>query len=385
MTMKVPGAKRPAPNTLLTDARMVADEWYQPTPPAQLPNKPNWERWLYVPSIELGKAIALTLDIAPECLSSRRHLIPDDFKTRLVVAIEHLRPGGVLSDFAGEARQDSIMVTLQGVAKLANLCRWTLPPEFPPHIEQGAEAPPPNCAPPKDAGKRVTSAPPPITPIRGGITRLPRPAAVAPDWQVWRMVDFVAPWEAAALSLGLDPRSVVRRENRDFPDDATCKDFWMQVRIIEGADFPSIGRSTRGIRLPVFVAWAMKKGMEIPAELRALVEVSPQPAAEPLDAAPEPEVSDGSDDRGEQEESAAGDVSAEASGNWKESARAIADELFDHDTKQKTRDSLDGYARRVMEKMQEREIHGPRGRFDNHNTIKREALQSSKWWERKPK
>ena len=75
----------------------------------------------------------------------------------------------------------------------------------------------------------------------------------------------------------------------------------------------------------------------------------------------------------------------EGDSDWKVSARAIADKLFDHDTNSKTRDSLDGYAKRVMEKMQEGAIHGPRGRFDNHNTIKREALQGSKWWRRKPK
>ncbi|KAB2968137.1 hypothetical protein [Zoogloea sp.] len=98
---------------------------------AQDPMPPNWDRWLHVPSIELGNAIALSLDIDPQCLSSGRHLIPDDFKTRLVVAIEHLRPGGVLSDFSGEARENSIVVTLQAVARLANFCRWALPPEFP--------------------------------------------------------------------------------------------------------------------------------------------------------------------------------------------------------------------------------------------------------------
>lgn len=99
----------------------------------------------------------------------------------------------------------------------------------------------------------------------------------------------------------------------------------------------------------------------------------------------EPEVSCRSGVHGKQREPDAGDASAEASDDWQERARAIADELFDHDTKQRTRDSLDGYARRVTIKMQERGIHGPRGRFDNHNTIKREALQGSKWWARKPK
>jgi len=131
MTMKVPGAKPSIKNTLLTDATRVHADWYQPIARPSAPTPPNWERWLYVPSIELGKAIALTLDIDPACLSSGKHLIPEDFKTRLVVAIEHLRPRGMLSEFAREARQDSIVVTLQAVANLANFCRWTLPPEFP--------------------------------------------------------------------------------------------------------------------------------------------------------------------------------------------------------------------------------------------------------------
>lgn len=111
---------------------------------AQDPNPPNWDRWLYVPSIELGHAIALSLNIDPKCLSSGRHLIPDTFVTRLQVAIEHLRPGGVLSDFSGEARENSIVVTLQAVARLANFCRWTLPPEFPKpeRVPAGADAEP---------------------------------------------------------------------------------------------------------------------------------------------------------------------------------------------------------------------------------------------------
>lgn len=81
--------------------------------------------------------------------------------------------------------------------------------------------------------------------------------------------------------------------------------------------------------------------------------------------------------------------------SWQEQARQIADELFNHDTNAKCRDGLirrngrneivGGYAYRVMEEMQKREIHGPRGRFDNPGTISREALQGDKWWARKPK
>lgn len=85
--------------------------------------------------------------------------------------------------------------------------------------------------------------------------------------------------------------------------------------------------------------------------------------------------------------------------DWKEQARMIADECFDADTNNNCRDSLvtrkkksngtyeivGGYAYRVMEIMQERKIHGPRGRIGNANTVMREALQGKKWWANKPK
>ncbi|MPV65857.1 hypothetical protein [Burkholderia sp. BE17] len=72
-------------------------------------------------------------------------------------------------------------------------------------------------------------------------------------------------------------------------------------------------------------------------------------------------------------------------GSWQDKARGIADELFDHDTSLQTRDSLKNYSKRVMNVMQERQIHGPRGRIDNPLTVQREALQGDKWWAKKQK
>ena len=86
---------------------------------------------------------------------------------------------------------------------------------------------------------------------------------------------------------------------------------------------------------------------------------------------------------------------SQSDGDWKAQARAIADECFDHDTSNNTRDCLlrknsrgeyvGGYAYRVMVIMQERKIHGPRGRIDNAATIARDALQGDKWWANKSK
>ncbi|CAG4924690.1 hypothetical protein [Paraburkholderia saeva] len=70
---------------------------------------------------------------------------------------------------------------------------------------------------------------------------------------------------------------------------------------------------------------------------------------------------------------------------WQDAARAIADEFYDHDTKEKTRDSLKGYSKRVMDEMPRRDIRGPQGRIDNPATVQREALQGEKWWAKKPK
>lgn len=71
--------------------------------------------------------------------------------------------------------------------------------------------------------------------------------------------------------------------------------------------------------------------------------------------------------------------------DWRVQARAIADECFDQDTANSCRDSLKGYSERVIGKMQERGIKGPRGILDNANTVKREALQGKQWWANKPK
>lgn len=84
---------------------------------------------------------------------------------------------------------------------------------------------------------------------------------------------------------------------------------------------------------------------------------------------------------GTEDESAAGTSPPD----WRESAREIADALFDHDTEMKTRDTLANYAKRVMGEMQAQEIHAPRGRIDNPKTIQRDALQGDLWWAKKKK
>ena len=119
--------------------------------------------------------------------------------------------------------------------------------------------------------KPVSKAPRPITPARGSapswLGRLPD---VRPSWDEWAMMDAVTVYEAAALSLDLEPRRHGPNDRYSFPDDQTFNKFEMRCRIIEEGDWPALGRDEFRVSLPAFAAWAISKKMEIPAELREL-------------------------------------------------------------------------------------------------------------------
>ena len=123
------------------------------------------------------------------------------------------------------------------------------------------------------------------------------------------------------------------------------------------------------IRMTDFKAYCKSKGLRVVdenlsiAKTGALIDITPAPAAN--------------------EESKA-NLSSNGE-KWQEQARIIADEYFNRDTANGCRDSLQGYCVRVMELMQQRDVKGPRGIFDSPGTIKREALQSKKWWANKSK
>jgi len=89
-------------------------------------------------------------------------------------------------------------------------------------------------------------------------------------------MDAVTVCEAAALSLDLEPRRHGPNDRYFFPDDQTFNKFGMRCRIIEEGDWHAMGRSEYRVSLPAFAAWAVAKGMDIPAELRALAGASPE-------------------------------------------------------------------------------------------------------------
>ena len=239
---------------------------------------------------------------------------------------------------------------------------------------------------------RTTNAPPPIRPLSGGgssgvsLLRKHRDCP-SPDWTEWLHIPVVGFADACALSLNTDPHSV-RWESLDrsfsltSDNDQPQAEFRKRIRILTANIFEH-GFShcaTGDVRLAEFAWWAhsIVRLPNLPPELIALADPPPSRRA----AAPAERASDGG-----------GNATPphEVVGDWRAEARIIADELFNLDTKNGVRDALvtnngsGGYAYRVMVKMQERNIHGPRGRIDNSNTISREALQGDMWWRRKHK
>lgn len=183
------------------------------------------------------------------------------------------------------------------------------------------------------------------------------------NWTLWGSMYDVELWQAAALSLNINPDTI-----KD-PTKFNHGNFKDRLRLLENW----LPKKNRLMLCELAGKWSKISEWDIPLELAALARFYSEPtiteAAAP--ATPAAKVKGG-----------AGTPPCD---DWTEKARTIADECFDHDTKMKCRDSLKGYCGRVMGIMQECDIKGPRGIIDNQNTIMREALQGKKWWANKSK
>jgi len=221
-------------------------------------------------------------------------------------------------------------------------------------------------------------------------------APIALDWSFWPPSRPVAPWQAVALSLNLDPNSLKHSPDgwmagpgappfflsESFPDAET------ETAFKKRSDLLASYRPSLWELLPLqdFATWAVSVNLApIPPELVAMTSEKTASGGrfpEPAPSAPEQAKSEGQ---------------VGNAGTWQEQACQIADECYDHDAAQGKLGTLDvlakkdrkgevvgGYAYRVMEIMQERKIHAPRGRITNAATIAKE-LQGKKWWGNKVK
>jgi hypothetical protein len=261
-----------------------------------------------------------------------------------------------------------------------------------------------------------------------------------PNWKEWAHTPNVRVWQACALSLNIDPHAMQATstgwmsgpghgpffEDESFPDDDTKAEFELRERVLlanlSNRDHFSAGilsmstPGNHGVNLAEFATWAagVVQWDNLPAELLAMAitpELSANAGAVPAEGfasmslrLTKEKIAEHWAQRGleavlaQQASTSTGAPVApieSAREDWRVKARSIADECFDKDTDNNCRDSLirkgkggkitGGYAYRVMELMQQRKIHGPRGLIDNPATISREALQGGKWWANKNK
>jgi hypothetical protein len=182
--------------------------------------------------------------------------------------------------------------------------------------------------------------------------------------------------EVVLLLLGIDPRYVT--EDICLKHEKLIRRAENDIEIARGLGL--LTRKTAVVDDPAkteysiypsreVIAWAKTKPTTYPnfPFLTPIVQDEPIAVVDPA-ATPEPKSTEST-----------------ATPDWKKEARRIADELFDKDTHCGCRDSLAGYSKRVMDEMQVRGIHGSRGRIDNPNTVKREALQEALWRAEKQK
>lgn len=115
---------------------------------------------------------------------------------------------------------------------------------------------------------KVSNAPPPINPIRGSWSAPKRPSVAQPEWPKWLILGKVEVWEAAALSLNLDPWGVNQYDGGTFPSDDIFRDFEWRIRAVVSNELGGVLSRSDKLSLPVFTAWAVSKGISIPGELR---------------------------------------------------------------------------------------------------------------------
>jgi len=115
-----------------------------------------------------------------------------------------------------------------------------------------------------------------------------------------------------------------------------------------------------GVKPGDVLAMLVARGRKVPDELKHLLD---KPKPPPSDKAATSETEQ---------------VKPNNSKHWHDIAWGIADELDRHDEMLMTHDSLINLAERVAKKMRDEKIGGPRGPLSGA-TIKREALQGTKW------
>jgi hypothetical protein len=226
------------------------------------------------------------------------------------------------------------------------------------------------------APKRVSNAPPPLEPIKGGgRPSLPKQATTArvPNWKEWKHTPEVRGWQACALSLGIDPHSMKHSDSgwmagpwhdplfapESFPSEDAKAEFELRRRLLlanlSNSAFFSPGflntstPGNHGVRLSEFAAWAASemKWDDLPPELAAMAPATPAESA--ADARKK----------------------WETPGRLEYEAREIAKKWMNLQSK---KPGVDAIAKHVEGELKKLNRTAPRGDYWDWKTIKKEAL-----------
>jgi hypothetical protein len=100
----------------------------------------NWRKWSQRESAQLWEAVALSIDIEPECLpinwrpadySDPFEECPSEFKDRIDIAVDHAENGALQLLSRASSRPSRSTVRLPEFADWAGLLGWCLPAQFP--------------------------------------------------------------------------------------------------------------------------------------------------------------------------------------------------------------------------------------------------------------
>ena len=149
--------------------------------------------------------------------------------------------------------------------------------------------------------RRISKAPPPIKPVQGGSYPVPAKPETPhrPNWKEWNHTPEVRVWEACALSLDIDPHSMVHIqdgwmagpgsgpffEDKSFPKTGGKKEeYELRLRVLSKnlSNRAYFSRATHRMDGPYrsevplheFAAWAVSvvQWNDLPSELRALAQ-----------------------------------------------------------------------------------------------------------------
>lgn len=147
--------------------------------------------------------------------------------------------------------------------------------------------------------KRISGAPPPITPVRGSYSpaKPKEPDVRKPDWRFWTKINAVKVWQAVALSLDIDPDGMKQSahawmagpgadpifQGHSFPSEATKVEYGKRLRLVKPEiTNPAIfylhtiiagDRARCEIYLKDFATWAIFINLgDMPSELVAMAQ-----------------------------------------------------------------------------------------------------------------